>query len=183
MKNKPLLLIIGMILLAAISRLIPHLPNFTPIGAIALFAGVYLQSRKLQLLVPMAALLVSDILLELAYGYGFHGLMPYTYGSVLLIALIGSNWLKNKVSTGNLLLGSLTGSIIFFLITNFGVFTGGYYGPGVFGLVSCYIAAIPFFHYTLLGDLVYNIILFKGFQLVYNNSILTNSQNKPLGQG
>lgn len=119
MKNKTLLLVIGMILLAAISRLIPHLPNFTPIGAIALFAGVYLQSRKLQLLVPIAALLVSDILLEFVYSYGFHSLMLYTYGSVLLIALMGSYWLKNKLSTNNVFISSLGSSIIFFFNNKF----------------------------------------------------------------
>ncbi len=169
-----------MILLAAISRLIPHLPNFTPIGAIALFSGTFIQNRKIQLFVPITALFFSDILLELAYGYGFHGLMPYTYGSVLIIALMGSYWLKNRVSNGNLFLGSLLSSIIFFLVTNFGVFTGGFYGPGMAGLTSCYIAGIPFFHYTIMGDLVYNIILFKGFQLVYSIIIVKPKQSNHL---
>lgn len=160
------LLIIGLILIAAVARLIPHLPNFTPIGAIALFAGSCLISTRLGILVPLAALLFSDILLEITAGIGFHDQMLWTYGSVGLIALMGSKWLKNSISTGKLLSGSLMGSIIFFLVTNFGVWTGGYYGLDIYGLFSCYVAGIPFFHYTIMGDLVYNLVLFKCFYAI-----------------
>jgi len=166
MKNKTTWLILGLILIAAVSRLIPHLPNFTPIGAIALFAGSCLTSVRLGILVPLAALLFSDILLEITAGIGFHDQMIWTYGSVGLIALMGSKWLKNGLKTTRLLTGALGSSILFFLVTNFGVWTGGYYGLDISGLISCYVAGIPFFHYTLMGDVVYSLVLFKGFYAV-----------------
>lgn len=147
------------IFLAAGLRLVPHPPNFAPIGAMALFGGVYL-SKKHAFVVPLSTMLVSDLFL------GFHNTIPFVYGSFLLIGLVGIV-LKRKKSPSHVVTASLSSSIIFFVITNFGVWlVGGLYPPTVNGLSEAYIMALPFFRNTVLGDLFYTCLLFGGYELV-----------------
>lgn len=155
-----------LILFAALSRLLPHPMNFAPVTAIALFAGVYL-NKKYAFIIPIIALLISDAII------GFYPYIYWIYGTVLLIALIGL-WLKSHVQnvSGAKKIGYIAGttlvsSVIFFLVTNFGVWTSGmFYEMTWSGLIQCYAMAIPFFRNTLLGDLVYTGAMFGVYELV-----------------
>lgn len=147
-----------LILFAAFSRLIPHPANFTPIAAIALFSGVYLK-KKYFLIIPFAAMLLSDIFL------GFHSTMIWVYGSFAVIALIGL-WLKSHKRASYIFGTTLVSSIIFFIVTNFGVWLSGYYQYSFNGLVECYVMAIPFFKNTVAGDLFYVAAMFGIYEFV-----------------
>jgi hypothetical protein len=146
------------ILVAVLMRLLPHPPNFTPIAAMALFGGVYL-NKKYAFAIPLGAMFISDIFL------GFHSAMPYVYGSFILTGAIGL-WLKNHKSAKNIICASLISSILFFLITNFGVWAGGWYPQNLNGLLESYIMGIPFFKNTVLGDLIYTGVFFGAYELV-----------------
>lgn len=150
---------VGIILLAVLLRLLPHPANVAPIGAMALFGGAYLPKRY-ALLLPIAALFVSDIFL------GFYSVMPFVYGSFVVIGLIGM-WLASHKHIGTILLASLVSSVLFFLITNFGVWVvGNGYPKTLAGLASCFFYAIPFFRNTLGGDVLYTGIFFGGFEVL-----------------
>ena len=152
--------ILTAILVASAMRLLPHPPNFSPIGAIALFGGAYFGRRALAFAAPLGALLLSDAII------GFHSGMPYVYGSVALVVLIG--WAVAKRKTPLAIAGAaVASSVLFFVVTNFGVWLEGiYYPPTLSGLAECYVAAIPFFQNTLAGDLVFSAMLFGGFALL-----------------
>jgi len=164
-----LMVLTGMILVAAFSRLIPHPPNFTAIGAMALFGGTYFDRKSWAFAVPLTAMFLSDIVI------GFHPGMYAVYLSFILIVMIGISLRdKKKIRqdsvlprrVGNIFLASVSASVLFFIITNFALWlTGILYPKTALGLAECFIAAIPFFHYTLLGDLLYVGVLFGAFEL------------------
>lgn len=150
---------LSIILFAVILRLIPHPPNFAPIAAMALFGGAYLNKRY-ALIVPIIAMLISD------YFLGFHNTMLFVYSSFLLTGFIGL-WLRKHRKIKNVFLATLCSSLLFFIITNFGVWLVGNMYPKTFaGFIECYIAAIPFFRNTLLGDLFYTAIFFGSYELI-----------------
>ncbi|MBS4012237.1 MAG: hypothetical protein KGZ97_00560 [Bacteroidetes bacterium] len=154
------MLVAGIILFAAIMRLIPHYPNFTPIAAIALFGGAHLGKKWLSFLIPIVALFISDLIL------GFHGFMIPVYASFIVVVLFG-NYLRNNIKVHTVGVASIAASTLFFIITNFAVWIATPYYPANFsGLVACYAAAIPFFHTGILGDLFYSTVFFGGFYLV-----------------
>jgi hypothetical protein len=158
--------ILLLIIVAAISRLLPHEPNFVPLAAIALFAGTFVRDKKMALVIGVSALLFSDILLEIFKGNGFHSTMPFVYLSIVLIGIIGFV-LRGREQRQTIMVASLTGSILFFLITNFGVWIAdNIYPKTLEGLTQCYIAAIPFFRGTVLGDLFYNLLLFGSYAVI-----------------
>lgn len=163
--DKKKLLIPAIILIGALSRLIPHPMNFTPIGALALFGGTFIKDKRMAFIIPMAAMLLSDILLEITTGHGFHDQMIWVYGSMVLVTMIGF-WVRGRAQSQTILVGSLLGSILFFLLTNFGVWALGYYGYSISGLGQTYIMAIPFFKGTILGDLFYNTIFFGSYAMI-----------------
>lgn len=142
-------------LLCAASRLLPHPPNFTPIGALALFAGAY-ADRRSAWTVPLAALLISDAFL------GFYNplLMAFVYGGFVVGGLLGHRFLREHRSAARIGALAITNSVIFFVLSNFGVWVGGMYPHTWEGLARCYVMAIPFFRNTLLGDLFYTAALF-----------------------
>ncbi len=154
-----------LILFAAFSRLIPHPMNFAPIAAIALFAAVYMD-RKYAFILPIAAMLLSDIFI------GFYSGIWWVYGTFALIALFGL-WLKKRVENksglgkaGYIYATTLVSSIVFFLVTNFGVWISGFmYEMNFKGLIECYTMAIPFFRNSLGGDLFYVTALFGAYEL------------------
>src|SRR5262245_8044311 len=95
--------------LAAAARLLPHPPNFTPLGALALFGGACLADKRLALAVPLAAMLVSDLVL------GFHPVMPFVYGSFALIACLGF-WFRDRWSVVPLAGATLASAVLFFIV-------------------------------------------------------------------
>lgn len=158
--NTKFWVIAAIILFAAIMRLVPHYPNFTPLAAVALFGGAHLSKRWLAIFVPILALLLSDLIL------GFHSFMIPVYLTFTLVVLLGMV-LKGKVSAGSVFLASVSASLLFYLVTNFFVWIASpLYAPTMAGLIQCYVAAIPFFHTTLLGDLFYSTVLFGGFYML-----------------
>lgn len=153
--TSPLLIIF----FAVILRLVPHPANFAPIAAMALFGGAYLNKRY-ALIAPLVAMFVSDIFL------GFHNTFAFVYGSFLLTGVIGL-WLRNRRTIQNIILASFASSFLFFVITNFGVWlVGNLYPKTIQGLIECYIAAIPFFRNTLIGDLFFVGVFFGGYEVV-----------------
>ena len=158
-------IIIGGVLL----RLVPHLPNFAPITATALFSGVYLKKRW-AILVPLLAMAASDYLLLYIHPFSaqpfdfnklyplsalWHATTPYVWGSFAVSGLIGL-WLGKHLKPGLVVGASVLTSLQFFIITNFGVWAAGtMYAPTAAGLAQSYIMGLPFLRWTLLGDLFY----------------------------
>ena len=153
-----------MITTAALFRLLPHPYNFTPIGAMALFGGCYVSNKRLAFIIPLVAMLLSDVLLQLINGTGFHPGMIWVYGSFALITCLGF-LLRGREQRQTIMVASLVGSILFFVITNFGQWATGYYGYTSDALYKSFIMGIPFFRGTIMGDLFYNLVLFGSFAL------------------
>jgi hypothetical protein len=152
--------LIGIVLAAAASRLIPHPPNMTSITAIALFGGAYFSDKRLAFLVPLAALFLSDLIL------GFYSQMEVVYLSFALIVCIGL-WLQRRRQTLFIGGAALASSVLFFVITNFGVWAfEPLYPKTAAGLFACFVAGVPFFQNTLQGDLLFTAVLFGGFALL-----------------
>ncbi len=148
-----------LVLGAALTRLLPHYPNFTAIGGLALFSGAYFDKKIYAFLVPLTALLLTDMII------GFHSTVAAVYISFAVIALLGSS-LKGKVKVQSVLLTTVTASVLFFVVTN----TAAWYSMGLYpktlsGLAMCFTAAVPFFHTTLLGDLFFSSVLFGAYEL------------------
>ena len=146
---------ISLILILAFARLIPHPPNFTPIIAVAIISGYFFKNINLSLLTLLIAMLISDLFI------GFYGNVIFVYASLLLITFIFHK-ISNKINFINLFIYGFAGSLIFFVVSNFGVWALG--SPGVFnipydktlnGLIECYILAIPFFGNTFLSTLIF----------------------------
>lgn len=171
MNKKRILVLSGFILIAALSRVFPHPYNFAPMGAMAIFGAAYFTNKKLAILLPLLAFFVSDLLVNNLLYSGFYGgftlFTPgfyWMYGSIALIVLAGFLIMK-KVNMKTIIGGSLAASIIFFLITNFGAWLGNpMYPQTIEGLMMSYTAGIPFFHYTIAGDLVYSGVMFGAFE-------------------
>ena len=151
--SKKQLFIIAFMLIAVLFRLLPHIPNFTPITAIALFGGLYFSNKTMAYLVPLVIMALSDLFL------GFHSISFVVYAAFIVVSFIGTQTKKPSVFT------ILLSSISFFIITNFGVWLIGY--PKTWsGLVECYTLALPFFRNSLLGDLFYSGVMILGFNAV-----------------
>jgi len=160
MTKKNLVLIIGVILLAAASRLVKHPPNFTPVAAMALFGGWYF-NKKYLVAVPLIAMLLSDAFI----GFYDWRLTAVVYAGIALTFFIG--WLlKKNANWRKVIVGSLAGSVIFFIITNFAVWALYQWYPHTWaGLLNCYVQALPFFKNSLAGDLFYSVVLFGAYEL------------------
>ena len=157
----------GIIVITALTRILPHPPNFTPIAAIGLFGAAHFAKKYWAVIIPAAALLLSDFV------------MGYTpnlsvYASFAAISLLGLVSLK-KISTVNVVGASLASSVLFFVITNFAVWYGGrMYPPTLEGLGICYAAAVPFFGNTVFGDLFYSFFLFVGYHFLHKKYLIPN---------
>jgi len=154
-------LAIGLMILGILARLVPHPWNATPLTAIALLGTTYLGSRWAVLL-PVGILMVSDLFL------GLHELVPFTWGSMALTALLGW-WVRRQPTPSRIMSASLAGSTLFFLVTNLGVWLfadgGTMYLKTWAGLWRCYLAAVPFYRSALAGDLMYTAVLFSLYAL------------------
>ena len=157
--NTKVLLIASIIFLVSLTRLVPHLPNFTPILALAIFGGAYLSNRIIALSLPILAMFLSDLII------GFHSQIYAVYLSIIALSLLGNTIEKKNIF--NLGIAGVSGSLLFFIVTNFSVWlTDGLYPLNLTGLMQCYIMAIPFFHNTLISTIIFLAILFTGYSLI-----------------
>ena len=161
----------GLIVLAALTRLLPHPPNFSPVEAIALFGGAYFAARGWALLVPLVAMFVSDLALGLVNGgiyfdYFASAGFLLVYACIAVSTMLGFG-LRGRVNGARVLGYSLAGSVLFFFVTNFGAWLGSpAYPQSAAGLAAAYVAGIPFFQWTVFGTLFYAALLFGGFALL-----------------
>lgn len=160
----------GFVLIVALSRLLPHPYNFTPVGGMALFAGGILSSKRLFWIVPLIAYWISDLLvMNLWYaadGSFIWGGVLSVYISLFGIILLGK-WLLKKVTIPRMAGATVGASVMFFIITNFQVWIiSPMYPTSWAGLIECYTLALPFFWNTLAGDAFYVTLLFGSYQLV-----------------
>ena len=139
---------IGIFLALAASRFIPHPPNFTSLMALSFYVPALLGIRYLPALI--LSFLITDLFI------GFHGITLFTWGSVIVIGLSSKFFLLNRLTR---IMGALTGAIIFFIITNFGVWSLGSYGYTIEGLMACYTLALPFFGNTLVSTIIFSAII------------------------
>ena len=159
LKHKNIFLLI-LVLLAVLSRLIPHPLNFTPIGALGLFAGAYIIDKRVWLL-PVCALLLSDFFVGFYEPIG----MLFVYIGFALSAFIGRLLLSDKRTSLRLGGAALSSATLFFIVSNFGTWVSGtLYPMSLAGLTECFVMAIPFYGNTLLGDLFYVAVLFGLFE-------------------
>ena len=149
----------AIVISAAISRLVPHPPNFTVIGALALFGGACFERPLAADLVPLAAMLLSDAVI------GFHSGMPVIYLCFLMTTFLGRR-MQGGRNIATVARMSFLSSVMFYAISNFAVWAGGSMYPHTAqGLVLCYTAAIPFFGNTLAGTMIYSAVLFAAADL------------------
>ena len=132
----------------AASRFIPHPPNFTSLLALSFYVPAIMGIRYLPALV--GSFLVTDFFI------GFHVLTFFTWGSVILIGLTSKFFVSGVY---NRIIGALLGVLIFYIFTNFGVWTLGSYGYSIEGLIKCYVLALPFFSYSLISTFIFSGII------------------------
>ena len=159
---KKLNFIIILIGIAILSRLIPHPPNFTPITAIALFSTIHFKNKILTYLIPIIGLFISDLILGLSM------VNLFVYLSFIAITFIGFKF--QKINNYSILLSSTT----FFIVSNFGVWILGY-PKNIEGLILCYYMALPFFVYTIMGDLFYSYAMKYGLRYALNKKIVISN--------
>ena len=150
---------IGIFLALAASRFIPHPPNFTSLIALSFYVPVLLGIKFLP--VVIISFMITDIF------FGFHNILVYTWGSIFVIGLMSLYFNKNIIFRIG---GALSGAILFFIFTNFGVWSNGQYGYTLEGLIVCYTLAIPFFAYNLISTFLYSALI----EIVYNLSFIKN---------
>ena len=152
---------ISLILLLAFSRLIPHPPNFTPIVAVAIMSGYFFKNIKLSFVVLLISMLLVDVFI------GFYKHMLFVYLSLFLITFIFFK-ISDKVNSKNLFIFGFLGALIFFLVSNFGVWASGVFSPitnlpyekNLNGLINCYFLAIPFFTKTLISTIFFSYVAY-----------------------
>ena len=167
--NSRFIVVFSVIFVAALLRLLPHWPNFTPIAAMALFAGTYFDRKQYAFAFPIAAMFISDLVI------GLHANMPAVYMSFAITVLIGGA-IRKKVNIGSVVLASLSSSVIFFLITNFASWLASpFYPQTAAGLAECYMAGLLFFRDTtyglsfflndMLGTMFFSAVFYGAFYL------------------
>ena len=152
--KKNALIFFGILLSLSASRFIPHPPNFTSLIALSFYVPVLFGIRFLP------AVLISFAITDLVIGY--HAGTHWTWGSVLLIGLMSQYFNKNLSWRFS---GALSGAFVFFIITNFGVWSSGMYGYTMQGFFNCYVLAIPFFTYTLISTTIFSLLIDTGYKL------------------
>ena len=139
---------LGIIIALAASRFIPHPPNFTSLLALSFYVPVFLGLSYLPVL--LVGFIFTDLII------GFHAVTIFTWGSVILIGLMSKYFINNMTTR---LIGSFFGACIFYIITNFGVWSMGSYGYNIEGLLICYTLALPFFGYSVISTLLFSCLI------------------------
>ncbi len=170
------------IIFSTLIRLFPHIPNFVPISATALFGGTYF-NKRFAVIIPLVTMMMSDYLLlyvnpyrfplfDFSHVYSitamFHATTLYVWGSFVISGLIGL-WLRRRKKVAYIITASLFCSLQFYLITNFGVWASGMYSRGLDGLIQSYIMGLPFLKWTLFGDLFYTTVFFGIYECGANS--------------
>ena len=182
MKSNKAYFLFGILILAALSRIIPHPFNFAPFGGMALLGAAKLKESWKAWLLPVTSIWISDLVLNnTIYAGFFDGIVIFSHSfiwtaaAMMLIVLLGKVILK-KVRTKNIMFGALAASVIFFLVSNFGVWMQGFmYPKTIAGLLACYGAGIEFFQFTIAGDLFYSLVLFGIYNLALRNGWFSES--------
>jgi len=179
--NKRSITLSAIIALAALSRLLPHPPNVTPIAAMALFGGAHLRDRKVAFLLPIAAMFFSDLVLGFTvYGIVLLKSQPVVYLCMLITVAIG-RLIQARRSVMKIALATLVSSLVFYLVTNFAVWAfDSLYLKTWSGLITCYTAAIPFFRNSVAGDVFFTTLLFGGFTVLERFWVSLREQQRPL---
>lgn len=152
------MLAISLIIIGILLRFVPHAPNFTPVAAIALFSGAYL-SKRYAIIVPLVLMVISDIFI------GFHNVILFTWGGFILTALLGF-WVKKHKTVLGVASMSIGSSVLFYIVSNFGVWIMGWYPHTLQGLINCYIMALPFLRNFTLATLLYTAVFFVVYELI-----------------
>lgn len=166
------LFVITAIFIGAFTRLIPHPAGITAVGALTMFGGAYFTRRWMTILIPVLATFVSDVVLNNTIYLStfkqftlFYPGAEWVYGAVIMMSLVNAGIFR-RITIANFLLSSIVTAMLFFLVSNFGVWTSGtLYPMTTAGLINCYVAALPYAIGPLLGNLIYGAVLFGGFHL------------------
>lgn len=176
-KTKQFGFILGLIILALASRVLnaymPFLGNFAPVTAIALFGAVTFEKRWVALLLPISLMFISDLIIAQINGFSvIHHYTAFVYGSLIMVNVLGLAF-KNNFGTSKMLGLSLISSLLFFLISNFGVWMDvkSGYARSFQGLMYCYEMGLPFFQWTVLGDLLFTTVLFGAYGVFTRTSM------------
>lgn len=177
--NKRQFVLASIIVIAAMSRIVPHPPNVTPIAAMALFGGAFLTNRRLAYVLPLAAMVLSDIVLGFTvYGKVILVSRPVVYACFIATVAMGK-LIRDRRSALNVGAVTLASSVMFYVVTNFGEWAhGSLYPKTLAGLATCYTAAIPFFRNSVAGDLAFAALLFGGFAML--ETLVTSLREKQL---
>ena len=179
-QNKRLVLTAAVVIFtAALSRLLPHPPNFVPILALGVFGGTVIKDKKYAFIFPLAALLISDTMFQLFTSTpGFYGLgQVFVYAAFMLTTFVATR--IRKVNVANVLLTCIASSVIFFLVSNFGDWIARSFYPKTFaGLMTCYADALPFYNHdylfgsfalnTLTSTIFFTALMFGAYAVVKN---------------
>jgi hypothetical protein len=139
---------LGIFAALAASRFIPHPPNFTSLLALSFYIPAVFGVRYIPILI--LSFIITDVFM------GFHSVILFTWGSVMVIGLMSQKFLASRLTRMS---GAILGALIFFIITNFGVWTHGIYGYNFDGLLLCYTLALPFFTYSIISTIFYSIVI------------------------
>lgn len=165
--------LLGIVSFASIARiaappLLGHPSNFSPIDAIALFSGCYFTGKYSKFIIPLLSVWVGDLFIDYIYMHKFvlfYSGFYWQYSSYVVMVMIGI-MISNRVKPFNVLGAGVCSSLVFFIVSNFGVWAGsGMYPHTILGITECYTAAIPFYNSTLLSDILYSTIFFGGFEV------------------
>lgn len=167
-----IILAAGLIIMAAAARIVNHelhLYNLAPVAAIGLFGGSVLKNKSLALFMPLLALFIGDLYIQLfpssSFMRGFYGIEQiFVYSGMLIVTLLGM--LMKQANAPKVLGFSLAGSLIFFAVSNLGAYASGMYGFGWNGFTTTYVMALPFLKNTVVSDLIGNAVLFGGYFLL-----------------
>ena len=153
---------------AFLSRLIPHWPNFTAVVALGLFSGLAFERKWMGALLVLLTLVASDLVINYTLGYpGLSWDYLWNYLPLMVAPFLAGNLAKTQ-SYGDLVGGSVAASLLFFVVSNLGVWFSGMYGLTLSGLAMCYAAGLPFLGNMLAGTLIYGLVFMGAYRMLYH---------------